>query len=43
MVNPKKRKEDMVSKIKKFFKYLKWLEDKRMEYAIRSGSFGPLM
>ena len=27
----------MIRKIKKFFKYLQWLEEKRLEYMIKSG------
>ena len=27
----------MINKIKKFFKYLQWLEEKRLEYMIKSG------
>ena len=27
----------MINKIKKFFKYLQWLEKKRLEYMIKSG------
>ena len=27
----------MIKKIKKFFKYLRWLEEKRLEYMIKSG------
>ncbi len=30
-------------KLKKFWNYLQWLEEKRMKAAIKSGSAGPLM
>ena len=33
----------MINKIRKFFKYLTWLEEQRMKAAIKSGSAGPLM
>jgi hypothetical protein len=33
----------MLKKIRVFFNYLKWLEEKRIEAAIKTGSPGPLM
>lgn len=33
----------MINKIRRFFKYLNWLEEQRMKAAIKSGSAGPLM
>ena len=27
----------MIQKIKTFFKYLQWIEEKRMEYMVKSG------
>jgi|TARA_R110000851_G_scaffold314509_2_gene476598 hypothetical protein len=33
----------MFKKLKKLWKYLQWLEEQRMEAAIKSGSAGPLI
>jgi|TARA_B110000305_G_scaffold161881_1_gene179165 hypothetical protein len=33
----------MYRRLKKFWNYLQWLEEKRMKAAIKSGSAGPLM
>lgn len=32
-----------MKRIKRFWKYLQWLEEQRMKAAIHSGSAGPLM
>ena len=33
----------MINKLKRFFKYLTWLEEQRMKAAIKCGSAGPLL
>jgi hypothetical protein len=38
-----KIKKMMYRRLKKFWNYLQWLEEKRMKAAIKSGSAGPLM
>ena len=43
MVNPKKRREDMVSKFKNLLKYLSWLEEQRIKSSIHTCSVGPLL
>jgi hypothetical protein len=33
----------MIKRLKKWWSYMKWLEEQRMKAAIYSGSAGPLM
>jgi len=33
----------MVNKLKKFWKYLQWIENERIKCAIHTGSAGPLL
>ena len=42
-MNIKIKKKKMYRRLKKFWNYLQWLEEKRMKAAIKSGSAGPLM